>query len=180
MSDQRTRTRPANHDPRKRRIRSCTPDLRSRNRVRACHGLPFVGAARPHTPRLPPLPRRLTPEGKHPGTRTINDSQRTSGRLRGRTTGHGQRLTRRYSSQPGGSIFNAHLAQSSVSVSTPSLTALQFSLAMRTIRQAMRLTLVDLDRTFTANTFMPFPGTGFLASLACIELGVKRDHAGGG
>ena len=118
MSDQRTRTRPANHDPRKRRIRSCTPDLRSRNRVRACHGLPFVGAARPHTPRLPPLPRRLTPEGKHPGTRTINDSQRTSGRLRGRTTGHGQRLTRRYSSQPGGSIFNAHLAQSSVSVST--------------------------------------------------------------
>jgi len=81
----------------------------------------FVGAARPHTPRLPPLPQRLTP------TRNRHDKGDAL-RLRTNDKGHqlvkgivkeiGQHDQEQYSSQPGGFIFDALLAHFLVSVST--------------------------------------------------------------
>ncbi len=79
----------------------------------------FVGAARPHTPRLhsPPLwadaTREPPPRGNPASLRTRNKENLTN---RSGTT-IGQLYVKRYSLRPGGSIFDAHLAHNWVTVS---------------------------------------------------------------
>jgi hypothetical protein len=80
----------------------------------------FVGAARPHTPRLhsPPLwadaTREPPPRGNPASLRTRNKENLTNGS----GTTIGQLYVKRYSLRPGGSIFDAHLAHNWVTVST--------------------------------------------------------------
>ena len=81
----------------------------------------FAGATRPHTPRLHSPPQEADAGQKPP-------RQRNPLRLRAHNDGYqtikeitkeiGQDLQERYSSQPGGFIFDAHLAHFSVAVST--------------------------------------------------------------
>ena len=89
------------------------------------HGKPtrarFVGAARPHTPRLhsPPEEADAGPEPPRPRThlrlRTRNNCHPTIQEI---TKEIGQDAQERYSSQLGGSVLDALLAHFSVSVST--------------------------------------------------------------
>ena len=79
----------------------------------------FVGATRPHTPRLhSPLWADATteppPRGAPASLRTQNKENLTNGN----GTTIGQLYVRRYSLRPGGSIFDAHLAHNCVTVST--------------------------------------------------------------
>ncbi len=80
----------------------------------------FVGAARPHTPRLQSPPqqadakRKLPRQGDNLRLRTINNGIHT---IKGITKESGQLILKRYSSQLGGSIFDELLVQYSVGVS---------------------------------------------------------------
>ncbi len=80
----------------------------------------IVGAARPHTPRLHSPPQEAdagpgSPRRRNPlSLRKHNDGHQTTRRI---TKEIGQHDQERYSSQPGGFIFDAHLAQFSVAVS---------------------------------------------------------------
>ena len=81
----------------------------------------FAGATRPHTPRLhsPPQEADAGPEPPRQRDplrlRAHNDGYQTIKEI---TKEIGQDLQERYSSQPGGFIFDAHLAHFSVAVST--------------------------------------------------------------
>jgi hypothetical protein len=57
-----------------------------------------------------------------------------------------------------------------------SLTPLQSASAVGTTRQAMRLATIDLDRSFATNTGVPHLGTGLLAPLGLVRLGIDRHH----
>jgi len=108
----------------------------------------FVGAARPHTPRLhsPPLwadaTREPPPRGNPASLRTRNKENLTNGS----GTTIGQLYVKRYSLRPGGSIFDAHLAHNWVTVSTSG-----WNRALRHEAWEGRMSHVDRSETFRWN-----------------------------